>query len=217
MIDPNDIQRAPTDQDRMRHQARQRFIGAAVLLIIAVVAFPFLLDSQARLVSPNVVIDMPKADTAAAPTVVAPAPASPPAVVASASASASAPEPEKVLAPPVFAASMPTASVSAAASSPIANADGARAEALLNGHASAPSPTASYVIQAGSYSDAGKLHDVQAKLDKAGLKHYTQTAHSKDGTPYTRVRLGPFETQKEANAIAARIAKLGIKTIVLKP
>ena len=191
MIDPKNIQRAPPDQDRMRHQARQRFIGSAVLLIIAVAAFPFLLDSQPRLVSPNVVIDMPKADTAAAPTVVAPAPASTPTVVAS----ASAPEPEKVIAPPVFASSMPTASVSAAA----------------------PAPTASYVIQAGSYSDAEKLHDVQAKLDKAGLKHYTQTAHSKDGRPYTRVRLGPFETQKEANAIAARIAKLGIKTIVLKP
>jgi DedD protein len=62
MIDANDLHQtaaAPsTDLDRLRRQARQRFIGAAVLVLVAVIALPFFLDAKPRPVSPNVTIEI---------------------------------------------------------------------------------------------------------------------------------------------------------------
>ncbi|MFM2084887.1 MAG: hypothetical protein RLY95_1705, partial [Pseudomonadota bacterium] len=74
-----------------------------------------------------------------------------------------------------------------------------------------------YLIQAGSFTDKSKLAAVQTKLEKAGFQSFTQDATAKDGTAHTRIRLGPFATQLEANNVSARIGKLGIKTIVIKP
>jgi DedD protein len=196
MTDPNDIHTpdsargAPSDLDRMRRQARQRFVGAVALVLVAVIALPFLLDSQPRPVSPNIVIDIPKAEAVAPVT-----PASAPLAFV---VSASAPVP----ATPDLA--------------PNATPD-ATPDAIPDPTPAAAPSTHAYAVQAGSYSEASKLREVQAKLDRAGLKHYTQTAHGKDGTAYTRVRLGPFATQSEANAAAARLTKLGIKSMVIKP
>lgn len=217
MIDSDNIhntaQAAPNDIDRLRRQARQRFIGAGVLVFAAVVGLPFILDSKPRPISPNIAIDIPKVAPAQAmpalasrpatpvePTPIAPAAGAPSAVTAAPSTPAAAPE-----------QTPPASPVPATAAKPD---DGARAAALLEGQA----PTATgYAIQAGSYTDKTKLQEVKAKLDKAGLAHYTQSAISKNGTHHTRVRLGPFATQQEANAAAIKVNKLGIKTIVIKP
>jgi DedD protein len=197
MIDSNDIHStdatAPTDLDRLRRQARQRFIGAGVLVLIAVVGLPFLLDWKPRPLPAGIQIDIAKAPAAVQATP----------VVAS----------QPVVETPAPVASAPEVAAAAQAATPTSPDDGARAAALLNGQALATG----YTIQAGSFADKTKLHETQARLDKAGFKHYEQNATAKDGSNRTRIRLGPFATQKEANSVAVRINKLGIKTIVLKP
>lgn len=219
MIDSNDIQSAtvaaPTDIAGLRRQARQRFIGAGVLVLVAVIGLPFLLDSKPRPVSPNITIEIPKTAPVQTTSAVASQPiAAIPAAVASA-APAIADVASVPAAPPPTAAQAPITSTAPvpAAVIPSKADDGARAAALLEGQA----PIAGYAIQAGSYTDKTKLQEVEAKLDKAGLAHYTQGAISKNGTHHTRVRLGPFATQQEANSAAVRVNKLGIKTIVIKP
>lgn len=193
-----------SNQDKLKRQAKQRFIGAAVLVLMAVVALPFVLESQPRPLPASVVIDIPKMDATPALTD-APKPPSeqpaPPAAIAIPAA------PEKVAAPLVFKEFKPN--------------DGARAAALLNdtptSHTAKP-PKSKYIVQAGSFSDPAKLQAAAAKLDKAGIAHYTQAAEGKDGTPRTRLRLtGPFATRDEANIAAAKVAKLGVASIVLKP
>lgn len=217
MIDSDNIHNtakaAPNDIDRLRRQARQRFIGAGVLVLIAVIALPFVLDSKPRPVSPNMTIDIPKsippepqlAPPQAMPVVASQPTPETPAPAASATAAAQEPAPTATTTAPA-----PTA----APATPTKPDDGTRAAALLDGQAPA---AAGYAIQAGSYTDKAKLQEVEAKLDKAGLAHYTQSAISKNGTHHTRVRLGPFATQQEANAAAIKVNKLGIKTIVIKP
>jgi DedD protein len=204
MIDSNDIhsaaQAAPTDIDRLRKQARQRFVGAGVLVLVAVIGLPFILDSKPRPVSPDIAIDIPKAAipiTASVPQTIPDMdsqPAALPALVTSAPAAApiSASEPAPTVIPIPTPASVATAT-------------------------SAPSPSEGYAIQAGSYTDKAKLAEAMAKLEKAGLSPYTQGAISKNGTHHTRVRLGPFATQQEANNAAVKVNKLGVKTIVIKP
>lgn len=218
MIDSNDIHSttaaAPTDIARLRRQARQRFIGAGVLVLVAVIGLPFILDSKPRPVSSNIAIDIPQiAPVPALPTVASQPVVQVPAAAAS-NALAIAEAAPVTVAPVTVVTPVAVATSNAPAVSPAKPDDGARAAALLHGQ---PPVTAGFAIQAGSYTDKAKLREVEERLDKAGLAHYTQGAISKNGTHHTRVRLGPFATQQEANSAAARVNKLGIKTIVIKP
>jgi DedD protein len=207
MIDSNDIhsaaKAAPTDIDRLRTQARQRFIGAGVLVLVSVIGLPFILDTKPRHVSPNIAIHIPKAATSVAAHApqatpdIASQPATSPALAASAPAVSSPPEVAAAVAP------APSAEVAPTPSTPATK--------------DAPAPGDGYAIQAGSYTDKAKLAEAVAKLEKAGFAPYTQGAISKNGTHHTRVRLGPFATQQEANNAAVKVNKLGVKTIVIKP
>ncbi len=183
---------ATTDFQMLRRQARQRFVGAAVLVLIAIIALPFVLDTKPRPVSPDIAIEIQAPVTTPAAAPITPAVVEKPAPTESSTTSAQTSAPVQAM--PAVASKLD---------------DGARAAALLNG--------AGYQIQAGSFTDKTKLQAVQVKLDKAGFQNFTQDVMAKDGTAHTRIRLGPFATQAEANSVAARIGKLGIKTIVIKP
>jgi DedD protein len=97
--------------------------------------------------------------------------------------------------------------------------DGAKAQALLEGKvveqpASAPA-TARFVVQIGAYSDAVKAHEARVKLEKAGLKTYTQVVQPKEGKRI-RVRVGPFESKAEADKVAEKIKKLDLPAAILE-
>ncbi|GAP36565.1 SPOR domain-containing protein [Piscinibacter sakaiensis] len=65
---------APDDLARARTRARQRLIGAVVLVGIGVIAFPLLFETQPRPIPVDVAIDLPKRE-GAPPLAVPPAPA----------------------------------------------------------------------------------------------------------------------------------------------
>ena len=151
----------------MRRRARHRLIGAAVLVLIGVVGFPLLFDTQPRPVQVDIPIDIPdrtkakplaaapaapvpSAPTQSAPAAPAPAQPAPAAPVVSGPVTAPAPSapPPKVaqaegLGPkeeivPAKPAPKPAASAPKPTPKPD---DGARAKALLEGKA-APAATA---------------------------------------------------------------------------
>ena len=99
--------------------------------------------------------------------------------------------------------------------------DGARAKALLDGQTAAkPAAPASavaegrMVVQVGAFADADKAREVRLKLEKAGLKTYTQVAETKDGKRI-RVRVGPFATKAEADKAASKIKTLDLPVSIL--
>ena len=95
--------------------------------------------------------------------------------------------------------------------------DGARAKALLDGQ-TAPTPAATgeerLVVQVGAFADADKAKEVRQKLEKAGLKTYTQVAETKDGKRI-RVRVGPFASKAEADRAASKIKTLDLPAAIL--
>lgn len=113
-----------------------------------------------------------------------------------------------------------------AASKPAARSDdGARAQALLDGKpvdkaAEKPGDKASdkagdrVVVQVGAYTDADKLREARSKVEKLGLKTYTQVIEA-DGAKRTRVRVGPFASRAEADAAAARLKAAGLPVAIL--
>lgn len=227
-----------------RTRARRRLVGAVVLLAVGVVVFPLVFETQPRPVAVNVPIEVPArkdgtgvaaatrpaATKPAPPPVEAPVEAAPPAPAAVAEAKADAkpdgnadarPAPEVKPAPaPAIAASKP-APKPAPAAKPAEPADrGERAKALLDGKPPAPAVVAvpakdgRFVVQVGAYTDADALREARQKVERLGLKTYTQVVET-DAGKRTRVRIGPFATREEAERTAARIKGAALPAAVL--
>lgn len=213
---------APSIED-IRRRARHRLIGAAVLVLIGVVGFPLLFDTQPRPIAVDVPIEIPSRQNAPALT---PAPAPAPAAAAAPApapvpAATPAPAPAPVAAAPAAPAPAPVAPARpdpkpepkpeakpAPAAKPAAN-DGQRAQALLNDKA-----TERVVVQVGAYAEEARAREVRQRLERAGLKTYTHVAQTPEGQRI-RVRIGPFDSKAEADKAAAKVKALGLPTAIL--
>ena len=232
--------------EAMRKRARHRLIGASVLVLVGVIGFPLLFDSQPRPISVDIPIEIPDKNTVkplgsatqvkpAADVVVesdggkeyvgkAPTPAAEPAVSRSATGTVGStpapakPEPKPVEKPIEKPVEKP------ADKPPARSDDGAKARALLEGRdAPAAKPVTStvaaassrFVVQVGAFSDVAKAQEARAKLERAGLKTYTQVVNPKEGKRI-RVRVGPFESKGDADKTADKIRKLDLPASVLE-
>ena len=245
--------------EEMRRRARHRLLGAAVLVLVGVVGFPLLFDTQPRPVPVNVAMDIPdrhkvaplvvpqqEANTprAAEPAtsgldageeVVASRPRSAPAasqptarvepkVPAKAETPAeSKPEPKPEPKPAPKAEAKPESKPEPRPDpKPARQDDAARARALLEGRNPQPSaaPAAAreeqgrFIVQVGAFADADKAREVRDRLERSGLKTYTQVVDTKDGKR-TRVRVGPFTSRADADKAAGRVKGAGLSASVL--
>jgi DedD protein len=71
-----------------------------------------------------------------------------------------------------------------------------------------------FVVQAGAYTDAAAVREVRGKLERMGLKTYTQEVVV-DGTPRVRVRVGPFSSKQEAQEVQNKIKAAGVAASLL--
>lgn len=207
---------APNSVEALRKRAKHRLIGASVLVLLAVVGFPLLFDSQPRPIPVDVAIEIPDKNS------VAPLPQKK-LVIASPSAGQvvdeealppepKAPEPKL---PAVVAA--PATPVAPAAEKPTASTKAnTSANATVAATSTATAASAGrFVVQIGAFADAPKAREVRQKLEKAGFKTYTQVVETKDGRRI-RVRVGPFETKADAAKAADKIKKLDLPTGILE-
>ena len=225
-----------------RARARRRLIGAAVLVGVGIIGFPLLFETPPRPIAVDIPIIIPPRDNPpplAPPARPAPAPAAPPVAAAPARPPAPvvaepAPADEPASTPAAVAAAprpAPVASVPVATPKPESkpepkpdrNTEAQRAQALLDGKpmAAAPATAASadakpprFVVQAGAYTDAAALREARQKVEKLGLKTYTQVVET-DAGARTRVRVGPFGTRDDAEKAAARIKGRGLAARIL--
>jgi DedD protein len=255
--------------EAMRTRARHRLIGASVLVLVGVIGFPLLFDSQPRPISVDIPIEIPDKNTVkplgtvtqvkpatdvvvesdagkelvnkpSAPAETTP-PAAKPAVVAPAvtasrastgAVSGAAPAPSKPVAKPETKpvekpadkpvekpAEKPTEKP------PVRSDDGAKAQALLEGRDTVQKPDASatasaavtgrFIVQVGAFSDAVKAQEARVKLERAGMKTYTQVVNPPEGKRI-RVRVGPFGSKGDADKAAEKIRKLDLPASVLE-
>lgn len=178
--------------DDLRRQARHRLIGVAVLVLVAVVGFPMVFDTTPRPIAADVPIVIPSQPALAPLTPVAPLTAAAPMEpIAEKVPPAPAPAPESPTPPPTVAAKTETTTA------PTAPATGER-----------------YVVQVGAYAEQARAREVRLKIERAGLKTYTQVAKTAQGNRI-RVRLGPFDTRAEADQVAQKIKSMGLTPGVL--
>jgi DedD protein len=220
----------------VRRRARQRLIGAAVLVLIGVIGFPLLFDSQPRPVPVDIAIEIPSRAAVKPGAPIAAPPAAAPAAPATAApavvpAQASLQDKEEIVAPARPAGGAAGASTEAPnpAPAPVAPAKAKadakpdaktenkaekRAEAKSDSKSDAAKGESRIVVQVGAYADEGKVREVRQKLEKAGFKTYTQVAETGEGKR-TRVRVGPFASRTEAEKAAAKIKSLNLPASLL--
>lgn len=235
----------PTSADAVqdaRIRARRRLIGAAVLVVIGVIGFPILFETQPRPIPVDIPIEIPRRENAPPLTMPAARPAKPvatapvePAAPASAAvitetqadAGREVPEPPPKPAPapksaetvatkpqePVATKPSPAAKPAAATATNTAAQEGQRAQALLEGKP-AKEGAGRYIVQVGAFADASAARETRQKVEKLGLKTYTQVAETSAGSRI-RVRVGPFASREEADRAVAKIKAAGTAAVVL--
>ncbi|MEL4178487.1 SPOR domain-containing protein [Roseateles sp. PN1] len=100
--------------------------------------------------------------------------------------------------------------------------EAARVQALLDGKMP-PKPDENkkpadgairVILQVGAYADMHAAQEARHKVEKLGLKTYTQEVNTPSGTRI-RVRVGPFASREEADKAAAKVRATGLSTAVL--
>jgi len=240
---------SPDAADAVQHartRARRRLIGAAVLVVVGIIGFPLLFETQPRPVAVDIPIDIPgkdrvpplvmpaaKPEPAAGVAIVVPpkeaviteskadagrevAPSQAPQASAAAAVERARPEP---------AASRPAAKATESKAAPAAQSEAERAQALLEGRPVAAAPAAAdppaaaasagrYVVQVGAFAEAAAAREARLKVEKLGLKTYTQVAETPAGQR-TRVRVGPFAKRDEADRAAAKLKAAALPAVIL--
>lgn len=225
----------PQSIEAVRRRARHRLIGAAALVLLGVLGFPLLFDTQPRPIAVDIPIEIPSRNPSG-PAVAKGEPAAPVAApkgtVASADSltareevidtkAASAPAAAAVVtkdkateAPTQKPADKPApkpAPEKAAAEKPVDKATEKSAEKPADKPASG---NERIVVQVGAFSEVERAREARLKLERAGLKTYTHVAETSEGRRI-RVRMGPFATRAEADKAAARAKALGLPAALL--
>lgn len=86
--------------------------------------------------------------------------------------------------------------------SPLANITRPQTAPSLPSNARAPT---AYNVQAGVFTDAKRAEELQAKLIMAGVPASLET----------RVQIGPFKTQAEADAAREKLKKMGVESLLI--
>ncbi|UUX94627.1 SPOR domain-containing protein [Aquabacterium sp. J223] len=224
-----------------RVKARRRLIGAVVLLAIGVIGFPLLFETQPRPIPVDVVMELPRREGAAPlPLPAARPPAAAPARQPDEIVEKAADQGRELPAPTTPRAATPETAPKAAAEPPRPRPDAAktpekrladdaaRARALLEGQSSDKATTVAaaaneskpaekaerFIVQVGAFADAGAVREARAKVEKLGLKTYTQAVET-EGGQRVRVRVGPFGSRDEADKAAARLKTAGLPAAIL--
>jgi len=215
----------PASIEVIRVRARQRLIGAAVLVGIGVIGFPLVFDTEPRPLPVDVPIDIParQMSTPAALPVPMAEPSRPEvaerATVATRESLDSREEvvppapPDKPDDAPAVRPEAPLQTAAKPAPKPAAQAEPKTEPAAADaGKApdNLPTTNARIVVQVGAFADVAKAREVRLKLERAGLKTYTNVAKTPDGDRI-RVRMGPFKTKAEADKAAARAKSMGLE------
>ncbi|HTT13424.1 MAG TPA: SPOR domain-containing protein [Burkholderiaceae bacterium] len=193
-------------------RARRRLIGAAALLLAAVILVPLLLDPAPRPTVDNIPIDIPSERTPFTPRLSLPP----------------VPDPgQPPLAPPP---ELPSGDAEKGKSGDATPAKGeapkadtanpARPSAQMKSDGKAAAETASkaksqrIVLQAAALSTDAAAQDLSERLRKAGFAPFTEKVDTADGVRF-RVRVGPYATRDEAQRAQARLRAIGVSATLV--
>jgi DedD protein len=102
----------------------------------------------------------------------------------------------------------------APAASPGGGASPVKAPADKAGGQGTDQANVRYVVQFGAFADAAAAHAARMKVERLGIKTYTQQIDTPAGKRI-RVRMGPYADRAEAEKVLASMRKAGLDGAVL--
>jgi DedD protein len=200
-------------EDPEQQRARHRLIGAAVLVLIAVVGLPRILDSSPKLapndIAINIVTSLPipgtnsrpeekaKTEVVAGPLKEAPKPAL-------------APESKVEVKPEPKAEAKPTPAPSKTPGLGLAAGEEIIAAPSNSGSNGATNSPGKYVIQIGAFASEERAQGWIAKLKEQKIPNYVLNKNASDGTKLFVLRAGPYADKDTAEAVEKKIKAMGL-------
>ena len=170
---------ASTEASEIRRRGRRRLIGAIVLVVLAVVFVPMILDSEPKRPQGQLSLDIPPKENAP------PLPQPTPAAGTARSSAGVVPAQAGTQSPPAKAAPTPE---------PVAPAK----------QEPKPEPAApkleGFAVQVGAFKDEEKLAQARQKLAAAKIPHFVERRGD-----LNRLRAGPYPTREAAEKALASI------------
>jgi DedD protein len=217
---PRSFQRAQESEelalteDPEQQRARHRLIGAAVLVLIAVVGLPRILDNKPKPVNNDIAINI----VTSLPTPNAAAPIS----EEKAKSSADLPLKEKEI--PELRTELKSDAKSAPALAPPASPNKANMIGLAAGEEVVAAPnsntkieeipkkagTGKYVIQIGAFASEERAKGWIAKMKDQKIPNYVLNKTAADGTKLFVLRAGPFPDKDAAEAAEKKVKAMGL-------
>lgn len=197
----------------LNDQLKKRLVGAIVLVALAVIFVPMLLEGDKRSSIPlfgSNVPEPPASTTAMVdiPLQVPPPPVEAPVVMERELPPAVEPAPVQPAPPAPVEAEAPAPAPVAPPPAPVQPVKPAQVP-----QAAKPA-TGSWAVQVGSFAESANATRLRDSLRGKGYPAYVEKVKLASGTAY-RVRVGPVLTRPDAEAIQAKLAKISQRGIVV--
>ena len=217
-------------EDPEQQRARHRLIGAAVLVLIAVVGLPRILDSKPKPAPNDIAVNIvtslpipgaetkveekPKVETPAESPKEAPKAAAAPAPEAKSEAKQEPKAETKPETKPAPAAANKSATLGLAAGEEVVAASTPKADPKPKAD-DAAKPAASngsgkYIIQIGAFASEANVKALSARLKNQNIPSYVLNRAGADGGKIFLVRAGPFTDKDVAEAAEKKIKAMGL-------
>jgi DedD protein len=207
-------------EDPEHQRARHRLIGAAVLVLVAIIVLPRVLDSKPKTVSNDIAVTIVSSLPAAAPP--------PP----SAEPKSEQAKPATSPALPAAAAPAPVAPIASAPAKPITPSPADKTMGLAageeivvaaksnangsTGENANPSASGKFVIQIGAFASEERANGWIAKLKEQKIPNYVLNRTGADGSKLLALRAGPFPDRETAEAAEKKIKAMGLTPRVVE-
>jgi len=192
-------------EDPEQQRARHRLIGAAVLVLIAVVGLPRILDSSPKLapndIAINIVTSLPIPGTNSRPEEK---------VKTEVVAEPVKEAPKLALAPEPKAEAKPTPAPSKTPGLGLAAGEEIIAAPSNSGSNGATNGSGKYVIQIGAFASEERAQGWIAKLKEQKIPNYVSNKNASDGTKLFVLRAGPYIDKDTAEAAEKKIKAMGL-------
>ena len=217
-------------EDPEHQRARHRLIGAAVLVLVAIIVLPRVLDSKPKTVSNDIAVTIVSSLPATAPPTAEPKsdgaktaiPSATPTIAVPATAPATDPKESSKSTLPTPAAAPPTKSV-APSSADKTMGLAAGEEIVVAANPNAPASTGipagssgKFVIQIGAFASEERANGWIAKLKEQKIPNYVLNRTSADGSKLYALRAGPFPDKETAEAAEKKIKVMGLTPRVVE-
>jgi DedD protein len=221
-------------EDPEHQRARHRLIGAAVLVLVAIIVLPRVLDSKPKTVSNDIAVTIVSSLPAVAPPQPTPTLSAEP--KSEQAKTVTPPAPPTVVAPPPTidgkesSKSTPPVPAVSSPAKPIAPSTADKTMGLAAGEevvvaakpngttpaASNPNTAGKFVIQIGAFASEERANGWITKLKEQKIPNYVLNRTGTDGSKLYALRAGPFADKETAEAAEKKIKAMGLTPRVVE-